>query len=74
MRVGSDRQCWQEREGRGTEGAYNGVIITVRFSEHQNPAAGPRQLRNTAGVEDPWLLFMDIWTGVQFLTIMNKVL
>lgn len=46
MRVGSDRQeCWQERGGRGTEGAYNGVIITVRFSEHQNTCCWPKAIR-----------------------------
>lgn len=43
-------------------------------SHFLNNKIPPGQLRNTTVVEDPWLPFMDIWTCVQFLAIMNKVL
>ena len=66
------RTLMEERD-RGTESVCHGLVMTVRFTEQQSMLVGPGKLYNTIVVEDPWPLFVHIWTSDWFLAIVNKV-
>ena len=73
-------KCWvwqtttlMEERDRGTEGVCHGLVVTVRFTEQQSTLVGPGKFYNTTVVEDPWPLFVHIWTSDWLLAIVNKV-